>query len=37
MMPGAHRKPPNDRLLLALPIFFAIVAAVLLFLALRMK
>jgi hypothetical protein len=37
MMPGAHRKPPNDKLLIALPVFFGIVAAILLILALRMK
>jgi hypothetical protein len=37
LMPGAHRKPPNDRLLLTLFVFFAAVAGVLLFLASRMR
>jgi hypothetical protein len=36
-MPGAHRKPPNDKLLIALLIFFAAVAGILLFLASRMR
>jgi hypothetical protein len=36
-MPGSHRKPPNGKLPLALLIFFAAVAAILLFLASRMR
>jgi hypothetical protein len=36
-MPGTHRKPPSDKLPLAFLILFALVAAVLLVLALRMK
>jgi hypothetical protein len=36
-MPGAHRKPPSDKLLLTLLVFFAAVAGVLLFLAARMR
>ena len=35
-MPGAHRKLPNDKLLLALCLFFVAVAGILLFLASRM-
>ncbi len=36
-MSGAHRKPPNDKLLFAIPVFLAITAAIIIFLALRMR
>jgi hypothetical protein len=36
-MPGTHRKPPNDKLLLAFLIFFALATGLLLVLGLRMK
>ena len=35
-MPGSHRKTPNDKLLLVAPLFFALVAAILLIVVSRM-